>query len=259
MKSNRREVETRQMNIVEMVRDKGKVHVEELVGKFHISSMTARRDLQYLDRQNLLRRVHGGAVALDGTETQLSPAGMTARCREKIAIMAAGFVEDGDTLFINGSRTALALLQYTGDKQISVFTNNGWALDEKYPENVSVTLSGGEIHSHLMIGEYVVKNLLSRSADKTFLGCAAVYDDGEFRYDVPTEIGINEAMISRTKKQLYVLADHTKLQRRENRINSYGSCTYNRPVTLITDELADPEFTEQLRRCGIQVLQASVS
>jgi DeoR/GlpR family transcriptional regulator of sugar metabolism len=105
-----------------------------------------------------------------------------------------------------------------------------------------------------MVGEYVMRNLLSTSADKTFLGCAAVYDDGEFRYDIPTEIGINEAMIGRTAKELYILADHTKIKKREVQENSYGSCAYDRPFTLITDDNANMAVVERLRMCGTNVI-----
>jgi DeoR/GlpR family transcriptional regulator of sugar metabolism len=99
-----------------------------------------------------------------------------------------------------------------------------------------------------------MRNLLSMTADKAFLGCAAVYEDGEFRYDIPTEIGINEAMISRTAKEIYILADHTKIRKRESQENSYGSCTYDKPCTLITDEEANPVSIERIRRHGINVI-----
>lgn len=92
------------------------------------------------------------------------------------------------------------------------------------------------------------------TADKTFLGCAAVYEDGEFRYDIPTEIGINEAMIARTSKELYILADFTKLRKREAQMNSYGSCAYERPCTLITDDNANRMVVEKIRKQGINVI-----
>ena len=251
MKNSRQDVQTRQMNILNMVRQRGEVRVEDIAKEFQISTMTVRRDLQILDEENLLRRTHGGAISFEKEKRNSTEDVLL--CRERISAFAAQFVEDGETLFINGSRTALGILKYLEGKTVTAYTNNGWAFSEDYPRNVTVHFTGGERYAHIMIGEAVVRSILETSADRTIVGCAAVYDDGQFRYDIPTEIGINEAMIGRTGKQLYVLADHTKLQRKEDRVHAYGSCSYNRPCKLITDELADPEIVKRLKGMGIEV------
>ena len=254
MKNTRKAVDDRQFNILNMVRERGEVKVEELANAFQISLMTVRRDLQFLEQRKLLSRTHGGAVSLAKARDLLSTSEKIAMCRDRISEYAARFIDDGDSLFINGSRTALNMLNHVGNKKITVYTNNGWGIGVKYPENVTISFTGGEVRNRVMIGEYVMRNLLSMTADKTFLGCAAVYNDGEFRYDIPTEIGINEAMISRTGKELYILADHTKLKNREAMENSYGSCSYNQPLTLITDDNAEMEVVERLRGYGINVI-----
>lgn len=258
MKNNRKAVDERHSQILKMVRERGEVKVEEIAKEYQISLMTVRRDLQYLEREKLLSRTHGGAISLARANMTLSRDEKAAACRERISQYASRFVEDGETLFINGSRTALNILKYVEGKRVSVYTNNCWGIGTKYPPGVTVYFTGGEVRSNVMVGEYVMRNLLSLSADKTFIGCAAVYDDGEFRYDIPTEIGINEAMISRTSKELYILADHTKLKKRESLENSYGSCAYDKPLTLITDEYADPVVVEQLRKYGLNVVMVPV-
>ncbi|MCI9008926.1 MAG: DeoR/GlpR transcriptional regulator [Lachnospiraceae bacterium] len=254
MKNNRKAVEERHLKILNMIRERGEVKVEELAELFQISPMTVRRDMQYLEEEKLISRIHGGAVSLEKANMLLSQDEKISICRERISEYASRFIDDGDTLFINGSRTALNMLKYAENKKVMVYTNNCWGIGEKYPDDVTIRFTGGEVRSNVMVGEYVMRNLLSMTADKTFLGCAAVYDDGEFRYDIPTEIGINEAMISRTKKALYVLADHTKIKRREALGNVYGSCVYEQSCTLITDDNANPAVVEQLRRFGIHVI-----
>lgn len=254
MKNNRKAVDERQLKILELIRGKGEAKVEELAEIFHISLMTIRRDLQFLEKQKLLCRVHGGAVSLEKANRLITPDEKIAMCRDCISAYATRFIDDGDTLFINGSRTAINMLRHVQGKKVSVYTNNCWAIGADYPEGVSVRFTGGEVRSHVMVGEYVMRNLLTMSADKTFLGCAAVYDDGEFRYDIPTEIGINEAMVSRTTKELYILADHTKIQKRDSQENFYGSCSYDHPCTLITDENANMAAVERLRLYGIKVI-----
>lgn len=253
MKRDRKSVDERQSQILRMVRDRGEVKVEELAKTFGISLMTVRRDLQFLEEQQLVTRFYGGATALNLHHT-MTPEEEIMMYRDLISRYAAQFVEDGDRLFINGSRTALKLLEYVEKERVSVFTNNCWAMGQQFPDGVSVHFTGGEVRDHVMVGDYVMRNLLTMSADKTFLGCAAVYDNGEFRYDIPTEIGINESMISRTEQALYILADHTKIQVRTAHENQYGSCTYERAWTLITDEKADAGAIERLRQTGMKVV-----
>ena len=258
MKNSRKAVEERQMNILNLVRTREEVSAEEVASTFGISKMTVRRDLQYLEDRGLLKRTHGGAISLKRGSGPVTEEEKIGFCRDSISKFAARFVADGDMLFINGSMTALNMLSYLDEKRVQVFTNNCAAVSQEFPEHVSIHLTGGEVRSGVMIGDYVMRNLLNMSADKTFIGCAAVYDDGEFRYDIPTEIGINEAMISMTTGDIYILADHSKILRRSVHENSYGSCTYDRQVILITDDTVSSAVVERLRRTGMEVVLVPV-
>ena len=259
MRTNRKEMDARQLAILRRVRDKGEIRSEDIAREYGISMMTVRRDLQMLEEQGLLHRTHGGAQSIENVHIGRDISSDILACREQISRFAARYVESGDSLFINGSRTALNMLKYAEDKKVFVCTNNGWAIGASYPKGVQIRLVGGEIRDRVMVGNYTMRNLLEMNADKTFLGCAAVYDDGEFRYDIPTEIGINESMIGRTSGNIYILADHTKLHHRGERNNVYGSCTYERPVTLITDDKSDPQIIEHLREKGIEIVIVPVS
>lgn len=259
MKNNQKAVHERRQNILQMVLDAGEITVADIAQAHNISDMTVRRDLQYLENQNLIWRTHGGANSIEKAREWKRFGEEIDLCRNSISKYAARFVNDGDTLFINGSRTALNLLRHLSGKEVFVYTNNGWSVGEKYPEGVTVCLTGGELRNHVMVGEYVMRYLLSITVKKIFIGCAAVYDDGEFRYDIPTEIGINEALISRTGNELYVLADHSKLIKRSGRENFYGSSAYDRQITLITDEKADNSSLEKLRERGMEVITVPIN
>lgn len=258
MRTPQKDVDSRHQEILNRIRTQKEFRSEAFAQEYGISMMTVRRDLQLLEEQGFLKRTHGGAVAADGLHKENPQTSEVIVCRDAISRYAAFFVEDGDRLFINGSRTALNLLHYVAEKKVSVFTNNGWAIGEQYGDGVSVRLVGGDLHDRIMVGEFTMRSLLDMTADKTFIGCYAVYDDGSFSYSIPTEIGINEAMIGRTKDRLYIVADHTKLHSHEIRDTAYGSCTYDRPLTLITDSKANPEIIDNLRRLGIEIIQVPV-
>lgn len=257
MKRSRSSVDSRRQDILRIIRQKDEVKVEDLAEEFHLSLMTVRRDLQYLEDRKLITRFYGGATA-KLTTRPMSEGEEIQMYRQRIAQFASRFVSAGDTLFINGSSTALDILDYIQVPNVRVFTNNGNAISHAYPKSVTITLTGGEVRGHVMVGDYVMRNLLNITADKTFIGCAAISDHGEFFYNIPTEIGINEAMITRTSKELYILADHTKLQKKSSQAASYGSCSYEQDWTLITDEKADPEVIAKLRELGKKVYVVSL-
>ena len=254
MKNSKANVEARQKNILQYVRKAGEVNSYDLVDEFKISIMTVRRDLKELEQKHLLKRTHGGACTLDYVKGSKSLSKNIRMCRDLISRYASSLIKDNDRIFINGSRTALKMLEYVGNKNVTVYTNNGLAFGRKFPENVSIHMTGGELRNHILVGDATMRNILDVTANKTFIGCWAVYDDGAFLYNIPNEIGINEAMISRTTEDLYILADHSKLQRHDNLESSYGSCIYDRKVTLITDNQADTEIIEKLRASGIEII-----
>lgn len=258
MKNNRKVVEERQQKILNMVRKQEEVRNEELADELGVSLMTVRRDLGLLEQHRLLRRTHGGAISMERAHNTRHISEEAAYCRDRISAYAAKFIEAGDSIFINGSRLALNMLEHTESENVKVFTNNGWAIGKKYPKGVSINFTGGEMQGHIMVGEGVVRNLLSMSADKSFLGCAAVYENGECRYDIWTEISINEIMVSRTTGRLYILAEHSKLQRQSITGRTGSGVIYDHPTTLITDSNADPEIVEQIRASGIEVILVEV-
>ena len=254
MRNNDKAVAERQSQLLRFVLEEEECSVKELARKLGVSDMTIRRDLSLLEERGRLVRMHGKAVAPNFAKKTRQESRSVLRCRDMISAYAASLVGEGETLFINGSRTALNLLKYLEGKNVRVVTNNGWILGMKYPRDVRVRLLGGDLYDHVLVGEYVVESLLGLKADRLFIGCAAVYADGAFRYDIPTEIGINEMMISRTRGSIYVLADHTKLQKKQERTAVYGSCRYSIPVTLVTDSLADEEVLQGIREAGIRVV-----
>ena len=57
--------EQRRDEIVAILHTKGKIKVSEIAEKYGISEVSVRKDLEYLEMQGHLSRVHGGAVALN--------------------------------------------------------------------------------------------------------------------------------------------------------------------------------------------------
>lgn len=251
MKKGRQSVDARRAKVLSMIRERQKIKVEELAEYFQVSLMTIRRDLQVLEDKGLIGRFYGGAT-VDFGAAPLSERDSVALYRQLIGRYAAALVGEGDALFINGSSTALGLLDYVGNKAVHVFTNNGAVINREFPSGVEVTLSGGTLRgqSHILTGDCTMRNLLMAQADKAFIGCSGISPDGEILCGIPTELGINETMISHARKY-YILADYTKI----GKTGTYASCSLERPGTIITDEMAPAAVIGQLRTIGMAVVQ----
>ncbi len=253
MKRDRQSVDLRHAEMLALIRERQEVLVEELSQAFDISTMTVRRDLQALEEAGKISRFHGGAAASFSPDAEGNS--RVSLCRQIIARHAASLVQDGETLLINGSNTALGLLNYAGSKHLSVFTNNGLAVGRRFPDGVEVQISGGLIRGaqHILTGDLAMRNLMDVRADKAFLGCTGISPDGEILCDIPSELGLNETMIEHADRY-YILADHTKL----GRTSAYASFHLEKKGCVITDEGAPEDIVKRLRAAGMEVVRVGL-
>lgn len=251
MKRDRQTVNLRHAEMLAMIRDRQEILVDELARAFDISTMTVRRDLQTLEEQGKISRFHGGAT-VDVRAVAPDEKNQVALCQRLIARRAASLVNSGDTLLINGSNTALALLDHLEGKLVSAFTNNAMMVGHRFPDGVDVQLSGGALRGtrHILTGDLALRNLMDMRADKAFLGCTGISPDGEILCGIPAELGINETMIAHADTY-FVLADYTKI----GKAGTYASFHLEKKGCVITDELAPAGVLEQLRAVGMQVIQ----
>lgn len=254
VKREKKFVDGRRSEIMAFLRERREVSVTELTDHFQTSAMTIRRDLRFLEDRMLVERFYGGVRSLE-SEKPLTREEEIIIYRDLIACAAAKLINENDTVFINGSSTALGLIRYLGEKHIHIVTNNAKCVNMPRSENTRVVLTGGQIYNNsgILVGDHAMRNLLSEHADKAFCGFAGISGNGEVACDIPTEIGINELMASHCK-ELYIMVDYTKVGKTSN----YASCSLEKQGTLITDEKADPEVIRKLREHGMKVLQVSM-
>ena len=253
MKRDRQSVNLRHKEMLALIRQRQEVLVDELCAIFDVSPMTVRRDLQVLENQGMINRFHGGA-SID--EQQTPGAGDStdvSACRAMISRHAASLVEDGDTILINGSSTALDLLDSLEEKRVTVYTNNGLVVGRSYPENIDVRIFGGMLRvDHILTGDLTLRNLMDIHADKAFVGCIGISPGGEILCGIPSELSINETMISHADKY-YILADHTKV----GRSSPYASFLLEKKGCVITDCYAPTEVTDRLQDGDMEVIRVS--
>ncbi len=248
MKRERAFVEKRRKQILGTLIENPGTHVDELAALFHVSASTIRRDLQYLEDQKKLRRYYGGAVPAEDAARERDDGEVY---RDLIARYAATLVEDGDTLVINTSTTALRILKYIRKKNVTVITNNARAIACDHPEGVNVILTGGELRypKEAMVGEFAERNLQKCYAKQAFIGCGGISEECGVTTENANEGKLNELMMRQVTKKAYILADHTKI----GKSGSFRTCGIDRVTHLITDEKAPEAVLDSFRDRGIQI------
>lgn len=202
----------RRDSIIEILEKQGYVTVKYLTEALHYSSATINRDLNILQGQQLITRSYGGVELIRTTYIPISFRTHKMRAEKRwIGKVAAGFVNDGDTIFIDCSTTSQCMEQYlTNRKGLTVITNNIVLAANLSIHNITVICLGGTIVEppSMLYGPECVENAAKYRVDKMFFSTGAVSTDGTFAS------GLYEMMlkmIAKNAKESYYLVDHKKI------------------------------------------------
>jgi DeoR family fructose operon transcriptional repressor len=128
-----RSVEARRTQILEHILEVGGASLSELVREHAVSAVTMHRDLEYLAREGLVERFHGGARAIGAQRAGRVETAWERRLRQSgpakdaIAAHARALILDGATIFLDASSTCLALahrLDLEPPEELAVVTNS---------------------------------------------------------------------------------------------------------------------------------------
>src|SRR5690349_8738556 len=146
--------------------------------------MTVRRDLDELQRQGLVARVRGGAVAL---AAELEDAGFAARARwqagikRRIGKAAAGLVEPGQTVLLDAGTTTAALARYLVDRAPLTVAVLSLPAAEKLADQPGIRLLviGGEsrVGERSLVGHLALRMLDELWFDQFLMSIGAVHGD----------------------------------------------------------------------------------
>ncbi|MCW1918144.1 DeoR/GlpR family DNA-binding transcription regulator [Rhodobacter sp. KR11] len=229
--------EARRDAILSRARSGARLEVEDLALTLGASRETIRRDLARLDRAGLLRRVHGGAQAVqEGPFHQRMHEAVTAK--RAIARHLAAGLRPGDSLFLDTGSTTLYLAEELSRcKGLIVITNSAdiAALCHRGEGN-RVILLGGEFRAEgrETLGPLVVAQIGQLRAARAVLTVASVTERGIHDID-PAEAEVARAMILRADR-VTVLADGSKM----GRAGVFELAPLSAVHDIVTDHMPDP-------------------
>ncbi|HEY0248134.1 MAG TPA: DeoR/GlpR family DNA-binding transcription regulator [Gryllotalpicola sp.] len=207
----------REEAILGRLREIGSVSAQELVRLLDVSAPTVRRDLERLEGEGLLRRVHGGALSTqEASGGDEAPFGaVTAEFapeKDAIAVAAAALVEDGQVVLLDIGTTTARIARQLRGRAVTVITSSLAVLDElRNDEAVELVLLGGTVRRNFqtVVGPLTEDAIASVSADLAFLSCTGVRADGAIVDDISREASIKRA-IAKSAGRLMLVATAAK-------------------------------------------------
>ena len=243
-------------NLRELIRGSGVIRVEEICRRLHISPATARRDLDELEAAGAIRRVHGGAVSVESRlEEPLfdDKASIAAREKNRIAEAALKFVENGDTIYLDGGSTVLEFARLLRDRtNITVVTNSLRAAHELAGRGPRLILIGGELRrlSQTMVGPLTRCVLQELHVDKAFMGTIGLTLKEGLTTTDPSEAFTKEFVMSRAR-QVVLLADSAKA----GKVSFARAGRLENVHVFITDKQLDKNFAKELTNLKIKLVK----
>jgi len=252
--------ETRKRVIFDLLNQKGTVSITELKQTLGVSDMTVRRDIKSMAEEGLLRRVHGGAVGVEGQhedKTFLTRQVEELDRKQAIARAAMQTLEGGESIYIDGSSTCsqLAKLLAATDKSFLVVTDSLYVLLElNNRKNIDLLLLGGTLDQD---GNTFDGIIAVESARRVMVDCcffsAKGFSNDYISNAVMTGSQVKQLMIQHAQKRL-LLADSTKFGAR----GVIRLCGWEDVDLLITDEALATASVDALKQLNIEVRLAAV-
>ncbi|NBV95711.1 MAG: DeoR/GlpR transcriptional regulator, partial [Actinobacteria bacterium] len=168
------------MKIVDLATREGRVDAQDAAERLSVAVETIRRDLDVLQRRGLMRRVHGGAIAVHRLNREFTVSERRAlnhSAKLKIAEVAARHIPEQGTIIVDSGTTTQCLSVYLRDKsELTVVTNSLDLATEIGSTSTRVILISGRIRPTTMsgVGDLALKALENISADVAFIGANGV-------------------------------------------------------------------------------------
>lgn len=203
--------------ILELLLKEKQVTVKQLASHLFISEPSVRRDLARLEKQHLIKRIHGGAMI---EENALSKNKIPFSIREleqssakvMIAKKAIELIHDNDVIFLDASTSAFNIIQFLpARKNITVVTNGVKTLEHLAEYDINTISTGGNLIASCMVlvGDDAYKTIESINADIAFFSCRGLSDDGYLTDISPAENHVRKRMIKNSKRS-YLLCTSDK-------------------------------------------------
>ncbi|MGE5630578.1 MAG: DeoR/GlpR family DNA-binding transcription regulator [Caulobacteraceae bacterium] len=245
----------REALIIEELKKKGTVKVEDLAEMLNVTPMTIRRDLDKLEKQGLAYRSHGGAVLQNPLLKEQNydvKRLVNQDKKQKIAQIACEMIKDGDTILLDAGTTSYELALLLKKKNdLTVITNDLKIALELYTAECRVFIAGGQIQKEtgIAIGTATENFISNIRVDISFIGTSSIGRDWVLYTPTLEKASLKRKMVECAKRSV-LLADSSKFFR-----ESFAKiCSFAELDVLITDKEFSSLEAKELEKTGIKIM-----
>ncbi|MGB3480999.1 MAG: DeoR/GlpR family DNA-binding transcription regulator [Mycobacterium sp.] len=206
----------RKHHILETLRRDGRIEAADIAAQLNVTGETVRKDLIALERQGLLRRVHGGAVPVTYLSYEPAVETRTGFLSEKARIARAALAhlpDRGSVLIDAGSTTAQLVELFPGDREFTVYTNTlPLAVQLLTRPKLTVYTLGGRVRSTTFaeVDDWAARALAEINVDIAFMGANGISVQRGLTTPDQSEAAIKRRMLACAHRRI-LLADHSKV------------------------------------------------
>lgn len=247
----------RYLKILDLLDKESSVTVSELMKLFGVSIETVRRDLEHLEKQELLTRVHGGAISnkkMNKFEKLESRMSENRALKQQLAKIAVRYIRENDTIAIDSGSTAMELVPFIKSqfRHLTIVTNspevfNAFSDMDRYE---LIQIGGQYLRDEKAFYGHLALDAVNRlHFSKAFIFPSAI----SLRYGVGVfvhELFDIERAFMHNADEVFILADHSKYEKTA----TIKLCDVSTSYKFITDSEMPDQVYERYRKHSIQII-----
>jgi len=246
----------RQAKMLDLLETEERISVVDLARLFGVSDMTIRRDLEGLEQNGAISRVHGGAVRAQSRSYEPPFSLRLMRRNEakrRIGEAAAKLVSNGETVILDAGTTTLEVaraLRGLRDLRVLAMSLHAANLLSEDPR-IELMMCGGIVRfgEQSMIGALAEQAFATFSFDTYFLSVGGIdVHSGATEYN-PEDAAVKRAAFANARRRIAV-ADGSKL----------GSTAFARVCNIenidviVTDSTAPQSKVDEMHNAGVEMI-----
>ena len=252
---------SRQEQILELVKEKYKVSIDELAKKFNVTHMTIYRDLEYLENENKIIRTKKSATFItnqaDIDYAYSERLSFNREEKQAIAREASKYISNNELIYLDGSTSTFYLAKLIVKNKFSnltIMTPSPVVINELLKDrSIQILCPGGTLNTstYLFYNENLDGYLNNININKIFISCSGFSFNNGYTEALKAEADLKMSIIKKSN-EVIILADYSK----SNIVSAYTFGSLDVADLLITDHKVNKEFIEKIKEKIPKIIMA---
>lgn len=220
------------------------IKIKDIANQLDVSTMTIRRDLDELEKDNLILKVHGGArlvSTVNAVKTTTEKIQLEILKKEYIGKVLNSYITENSIIFLPAGTTIYYSLPFIDKHELVIITNSLITFNYlSQNTNYSINLVAGEYikTTNEFVGSYAESFFKNINIDLAFASTNGIFNDAATTSS-SKQVELQREVFKHSRKK-YLVADSTKF----NKCDMYTSCTLSELDGVITDN----EISNELKK-----------